>query len=163
MIKKIGTWIKEIIKWGFILWLMFDLIAGGARIVLFNNFYNVGQKMTYLYKNCNCGLPQSNYDLIEKNGGSSEEYEDTFWYSYTIKVNSSRYLYVMSDTPKNAGGWEVIDKRKHQDYFYDIEQKDYETESGKKVSLSKDKDIKRQLNLTLNKIGKKMNYQFKLF
>ena len=69
----------------------------------------------------------------------------------------------MSDTSKNAGGWEVIDKRKHQDYFYDIEQKDYETESGKKVSLSKDKDIKRQLNLTLNKIGKKMNYQFKLF
>lgn len=66
MIKKVGTWIKKIIKWGFILWLMFDLIAGGARIVLFNNFYNVEQKMTYLYKNCNCGLPQSNYDLIEK-------------------------------------------------------------------------------------------------
>ena len=33
----------------------------------------------------------------------------------------------MSGTPRNAGGWEVIDKRKHQDYFYDIEQKDYET------------------------------------
>ena len=45
---------------------MFDLIAGGVRIILFNNLYNVEQKMTYLYKNCNCGLPQSNYDLIEK-------------------------------------------------------------------------------------------------
>lgn len=66
MIKKIGTWIKKIIKWGFILWLMFDLIAGGVRIILFNNLYNVEQKMTYLYKNCNCSLPQSNYDLIEK-------------------------------------------------------------------------------------------------
>lgn len=161
MIKKIGTWIKEIIKWGFILWLMFDLIAGGIRIIVFNNFYNVEQKMTYLYKNYNCGLPQSNYDLIEKSGGGFEEYEDTFLYLYTIKINSSRYIYVMGDFPKDAGGWMVIDKRNHREYFYNIEKKDYETKSGNRTSLNK--DIEQQLGLTLNKIGKKMNYQFKLF
>ena len=161
MIKKVGTWIKEIIKWGFMLWLMFDLIAGGIRIIVFNNFYNVEQKMTYLYKNYNCGLPQSNYDLIEKSGGGFEEYEDTFLYLYTIKINSSRYIYVMGDSPKDAGGWMVIDKRNHREYFYNIEKKDYETKSGNRTSLNK--DIEQQLGLTLNKIGKKMNYQFKLF
>ena len=55
----------------------------------------------------------------------------------------------------------VIDKRNHREYFYNIEKKDYETKSGNRTSLNK--DIEQQLGLTLNKIGKKMNYQFKLF
>ena len=67
----------------------------------------------------------------------------------------------MGDSPKDAGGWMVIDKRNHREYFYNIEKKDYETKSGNRTSLNK--DIEQQLGLTLNKIGKKMNYQFKLF
>lgn len=66
MIRKIGAWIKKIIKWGIIAWLIFDVVAGGVRIILFNNFYNNEQKMAYLYKNYNCGLPQTNLNLIEK-------------------------------------------------------------------------------------------------
>lgn len=163
MIGKICTWIRNIIKWGIVLWLIFDLIAGGVRIILFNNFYNNEQKMVYLYRNYNCGLPLSNYDLIKKDGGKFEKYEDTFLYLYTIKINSSKYLYVMNHEPKDAGGWMVIDKKNRQKYFFDIDKNNYKLESGKWVNKDKNKDIEQQLSLTLDKIGKKMNYQFQLF
>ena len=171
MIKKIGTWIKGIVKWVFILWLMFDLIAGGVRIILFNNFYNVEQKMTYLYKNYNCGLPQSNYDLIKKYGGDFQDESDTFLTRYTIEINSPKYIYIMDSSFNNtetSNEWDAINKNNHHKYIYDANKKRYDyyindEPTYKPVKAEVDKGIKRQLDLSLNKIGKKMNYQFKLF
>lgn len=84
-------------------------------------------------------------------------------YIYTIKINSPNYTYIVSDIPKDGGGWMVIDKKNRQEYFYDLEKNSYEKKSGSRVSQSKNSDLKQQLNSALNKIGEKMNYQFKLF